>query len=126
MESVIAITGAYERGHGSEILSLPEVIGSGGTGIVRLFESAALRANRSMSKFSPLFSQKPIETLYGSLKSLRPITLQLVSGSDLEPVWDYLVKQYHYLSYRKLFGHRLKEGLFGVRSRIISFVYLCS
>jgi hypothetical protein len=61
-----------------------------------------------MSTFSPLFSPKPIETLCGSLKSLRPITLELVSGSDLEPVWDYLVKQYHYLGYQKLFGHRLK------------------
>ncbi len=105
MESVIAITGTHERGHG---LSLPEMMGSGETGMVRLFESAALRANRSMSKFSSLFSQKPIETLYGSLKSLRPITLQLVCGSELEPVWDYLVKQYHYLGYQKLFGHRLK------------------
>src|SRR4030066_1189414 len=108
MESVIAITGAYEKGHGLEILSLPEVLGSGGIAMVRLFEGAALRANRSMSKFSPLFSQKPIETLCGTLKSLRPITLELVSGSGLEPVWDYLVKQYHYLGYQKLFGHRLK------------------
>jgi SRSO17 transposase len=107
MESVIAITGAYERGHGS---SLPEMMSSDETGMVRLLESTglSLRANRSMSKVSPFFSQKPIETLYGSLKSLRPITLQLVSGSDLEPVWDYLVKQYHYLGYQKLFGHRLK------------------
>src|SRR4030067_295342 len=108
MESVIAITGAYERGHGLEILSLPEVLGSGGIAMVRLFESTALRVNRSMSKSRPLLPQKPIETLCGTLKSLRPITLELVSGSDLEPVWDYLVKQYHYLGYQKLFGHRLK------------------
>ncbi len=105
MESVIAITGAYERGHG---LSLPETMSSGRTGMVCLFESTVLKANRSMSKFSPVFSQKPIETLCGCLKSLRPITLQLVSGSDLEPVWDYLVKQFHYLGYQKLLGHRLK------------------
>jgi SRSO17 transposase len=108
MEFVIAITGAYERGHGLEMSSLPERIGSGGTGVVRLFESTPLRANRSMSKLSPFFSQKPIGTLCGSLKSLRPITLELVSGSELEPVWDYLVKQFHYLGYQKLFGHRLK------------------
>ena len=106
MESVIAITGAYERGHGLEILSLP--VGSGGTGMVRLFESTALMANRSMSNVSDPFFKKPIETLVGTLKSLRPITLELVSGSDLEPVWDYLVKQYHYLGYQKLLGHRLK------------------
>ena len=107
MESAIPITGAYERGHGS---SLPEMMSSGETGMVRLLESAglSLRANRSMSKVNPFFSQKPIETLYGSLKSLRPITLQLVSGSELEPVWDYLVKQFHYLGYQTLFGHRLK------------------
>jgi SRSO17 transposase len=84
------------------------MMGSGETGMVRLFESADSEANRSMSKVSPVLSQRPIETLYGSLKSLRPITLQLVSGSELEPVWDYLVKQYHYLGYQKLFGHRLK------------------
>jgi SRSO17 transposase len=105
MESVIAITGAFERGHG---LSLPEMMGSGETGMVRLFESAGLWANRSMSKVSSLFSQRSIETLCGSLKSLRPITLELVSGCELEPVWDYLVKQFHYLGYQKLFGHRLK------------------
>jgi SRSO17 transposase len=54
------------------------------------------------------FFKKPIETLFGTLKSLRPITLELVSGTDLEPVWDYLVKQFHYLGYQKLLGHRLK------------------
>ena len=108
MESVIPITRAYERGHGLEIVSLPEVIDSGGTGMVRLVESAALKASRSMSNVSDPFFKRPVETLYGTLKSLRPITLELVSGSDLEPVWDYLVKQYHYLGYQKLLGHRLK------------------
>jgi SRSO17 transposase len=105
MESVIAITGANERGHG---LTLSEMMGSGETGMLRFFEGAGLRANRSMSKSSVLFSPKPTGSLCGGLKSLRPITLQLVSGSDLEPVWDSLVKQYHYLGYQKLFGHRLK------------------
>jgi hypothetical protein len=108
MESAISITGAYERGHGLEMLGLPDVIGSGGKGMVRLFESTALRVSRSMSDFIHPFFKRPVETLWGSLKSLRPITLELVSGSDLEPVWDYLVKQYHYLGYQKLLGHRLK------------------
>ena len=108
MESAISITGAYERGHELDILILPDVIGSGGKGMVRLFESTALRASRSMSNVSDAFFKRPVETLFGSLKSLRPITLELVSGSDLEPVWDYLVKQYHYLGYQKLLGHRLK------------------
>jgi SRSO17 transposase len=108
MESVIAITGAYERGHGLENLSLPEVIGSGGEGVVRLFESPALRDSRFMSKFNSRFLKKPVETLCGNLKSLRPVTLELVSGSILESVWDNLVKQYHYLGYQRLLGHRLK------------------
>src|SRR3990170_8538451 len=108
MESAISITGAYERGHGLEISSLPEVIGSGGRARVRLFESTALKASRSMSNASVPFFKRPVETLFGTLKFLRPITLELVSGSDLEPVWDYLVKQYHYLGYQKLLGHRLK------------------
>ncbi len=108
MESAISITGAYERGHGLEILNLPEAIGSGGKGRVRLFESTALRVSRFMSNVSDPFFKRPAETLFGSLKSLRPITLELVSGSDLEPVWDSLVKQYHYLGYQKLLGHRLK------------------
>lgn len=108
MESAIFITGAYERGHGLEISRLPGVISSGGREVVRLFESIPLGSSRSMSDFIYPFFQRPIKTFLGSLKSLRPITLELVSGSDLEPVWDYLVKQYHYLGYQKLLGHRLK------------------
>jgi len=61
-----------------------------------------------MSDVRVPFFEKPVATLVGTLKSSRPITLELVSGTDLEPVWDYLVKQYHYLGYQKLLGHRLK------------------
>jgi len=108
MESVIGITGAHERGHSLEILSLPDIMSSGGEGMLRLFDNIDLRANRFMSKFSSPLLKQPVETLCGSLKSLRPVTLELVSGSNLESVWDYLVKQYHYLSYQNLLGHRLK------------------
>jgi hypothetical protein len=75
---------------------------------VRLVESAALRMSRFMSNTGDSFFKSPDEILVGSLKRLRPIGLELVSGSHLEPVWDYLVKQYHYLGYQKLLGHRLK------------------
>ena len=61
-----------------------------------------------MSNLTIPFLRKPPETLFGTLKSLRPITLELVSRTDLEPLWDYLVRQYHYLGYQKLLGHRLK------------------
>ncbi|MBM4305922.1 MAG: DUF4338 domain-containing protein [Deltaproteobacteria bacterium] len=107
MESAIPITGAYERGNGLET-GLLEALYSGGTGMVRLFRGGDLKGSRPMSNISVPFFKKPVETLFGTLKSLRPITLELVSGTDLEPVWDYLVKQYHYLGYQKLLGRRLK------------------
>ena len=44
----------------------------------------------------------------GKLKDFAPIAVQAVSGSDWEPLWDQLVRNYHYLSYQKLLGHRLK------------------
>lgn len=109
MESVIPITGAYERGHGFGDFHPPEwMIRSGGEGVLRPFDSTDLRGTGFMSKFISPFLQKPFEIFQGTLKSFRPVTLELVSGSDLEPVWDDLVKQYHYLGYQKLFGHRLK------------------
>ena len=44
----------------------------------------------------------------GDLKALPAISLLLASGSQFEPLWDQLVKNYHYLGYRNLLGHRLK------------------
>ena len=48
------------------------------------------------------------EPVVGSLKDLGLISLKLVSWTKLEPFWDYFVRRYHYLSYRRLLGHRLK------------------
>jgi SRSO17 transposase len=61
-----------------------------------------------MSNSTSFNFDTPHEILAGSLKSFRPVTLELVSGSEWEPSWDGLVKEYHYLSYQRLFGHRLK------------------
>ena len=46
--------------------------------------------------------------LCGDLQAWRPLTIQVVSQSPLEPLWDALVRRYHYLGYQKLLGHRLK------------------
>lgn len=46
--------------------------------------------------------------LRGVLHDVPPITLQAVSGTEQEPLWDHLVCRYHYLGYRKLLGHRIK------------------
>jgi SRSO17 transposase len=107
MESAIPSAGAYERGHGVESLYRPEGgAPSGGRGFIRPIAGSDSMSIKS--PFSAFHREEPYKLLWGSLKSFRPVTLELVSGSELEPVWDYLVKQYHYLGYQKLFGHRLK------------------
>ncbi len=51
-----------------------------------------------------------IETrpLAGNLRDFQPIIISLVSNTDLEPVWDYMVKTYHYLGYHQMIGPRIK------------------
>jgi SRSO17 transposase len=49
-----------------------------------------------------------VSPICGALQAWRPLTLQVVSQAPLEPLWDQLVRGYHYLGYQKLLGHRLK------------------
>ena len=49
-----------------------------------------------------------VSPICGDLQAWRPLTLQVVSQSPREPLWDQLVRRYHYLGYQKLLGHRLK------------------
>jgi hypothetical protein len=51
-----------------------------------------------------------IETcpLTGSLKEFQPITIHLVNHTDLESVWDYLVRTYHYLGFNRMIGPGVK------------------
>ena len=51
-----------------------------------------------------------IETcpLTGSLKEFQPITIHLVNHTDMEPVWDHMVRTYHYLGYHRMMGPRIK------------------
>ena len=48
----------------------------------------------------------------GKLSDFAPVKVELVSGSDWEPLWDQLVKRHHYLGYQKLLGHRIKYFAF--------------
>jgi hypothetical protein len=48
----------------------------------------------------------------GELNDFDPISVELVSGSDLESLWDQLVRDYHYLGYQRLLGHGLKYVAF--------------
>jgi SRSO17 transposase len=52
--------------------------------------------------------EEPRRMITESLSSLCQVRVQLVSGCEWEPVWDCLVRQYHYLGYQRLLGHRLK------------------
>ena len=58
----------------------------------------------------PSFGPSPSfpEPLCGPLQSFTPVKLEVVSQSPSEPLWDSLVRQYHYLGYQRLLGHRLK------------------
>jgi len=46
--------------------------------------------------------------IQGAVHTVPPITVEVASHSPAEPLWDRLVRSYHYLGYRKLLGHRLK------------------
>lgn len=59
-----------------------------------------------LTDFQP--SLFPLKSFCGSLQSLAPVRLERVSHSRFEPLWDVLVRQYHYLGYQRLLGHRLK------------------
>jgi len=50
--------------------------------------------------------------LSGRLKDFRPLKILLVNKTAWEPVWDYLVRTYHYLGYQKMIGPRIKYLVF--------------
>lgn len=49
-----------------------------------------------------------VRPLAGSLKEFQPITIHLVNHTDLESVWDYLVRTYHYLGFNQMIGPGVK------------------
>ncbi|MCG2789167.1 MAG: DUF4338 domain-containing protein [Actinomycetia bacterium] len=63
---------------------------------------------------------RPIEA---SLKDIRPIKIEMVRKTSLEPLWDELVRCYHYLSHGKMPGANLKYLAFssGVPVAALSF-----
>lgn len=67
----------------------------------------AIHASR-MIKVTMMREDQAIDTVLGTLATLPPVTVQVVSGTELERAWDRLVRQYHYLGYERLLGHRLK------------------
>ncbi len=52
-----------------------------------------------------LIEQRPMA---GSLREFQPIRIRLVNHTELEPVWDHMVRTYHYLGYHRMIGPRIK------------------
>lgn len=46
--------------------------------------------------------------LSGKLKDFQPLEIVNVNRTRLEPIWDYMVKNYHYLGYDNMIGPRIK------------------
>jgi SRSO17 transposase len=61
--------------------------------------------SKIIAEYSAQIKAKPITD---QLHNLPPVSVKLTSESNLEPLWDQLVRSYHYLGYQKLIGHRLK------------------
>ena len=50
--------------------------------------------------------------LESNLKDIHPLEIKMVNKTPLEPLWDYVVKNYHYLGYERMFGSRVKYLVF--------------
>lgn len=48
------------------------------------------------------------EPLHARLQEVQPLSIEMVSRTEREPLWDLLVREFHYLGCQKLLGHRLK------------------
>lgn len=46
--------------------------------------------------------------LIGKLHEFQPLVVVNVNKTELEPVWDYMVRNYHYLGYDNMIGPRIK------------------
>jgi SRSO17 transposase len=62
----------------------------------------------SRLRIAPDESPPDTSPIQGAVHTVPPITVEVASHSPVEPLWDRLVREYHYLGYQKLLGHRLK------------------
>lgn len=61
------------------------------------------------------YTPEPIE---GAVKDIGPVEIRMVRQTSLEPLWDELVRRYHYLGHRKMPGANLKYLAFAGGSPI--------
>ncbi len=55
-----------------------------------------------------LDKQFNFKVLTGELKEHLPIDITLINDAELGYLWDYMVRNYHYLGYKKMVGPRIK------------------
>jgi SRSO17 transposase len=120
----MASTGTYDRDHGG--LFEYEYSHFMRTGEVRHASPNIHSILDAIQKMPKKIQQQAIhinrEPLISDIKNLLPsISLEQVSHTIHESLWDYLVSKYHYLGYQKLLGHRLKYLAFVDERPIAAF-----
>ena len=81
-----------------------------------------LKKNQNRSK--PLNEIKGIDDspVECSLKSLLPLSLQVVCQTPLEKLWNQLVQRYHYLGHKTVVGSYLKYLVYSNQGRLLSAI----
>jgi SRSO17 transposase len=78
----------------------------------RFISLPPLRARVNRFQYGPKLSDSPVKIdtslIQGNLSSFKPFSLKMVSQGYLEPLWNYLMRRYHYLGYKVLVGSHLK------------------
>jgi SRSO17 transposase len=114
---MMQVNRVIDRGYGSEIFEITGFEGFiAGADIVRpVTDNTSYRMERTNFRHDSISQILPIvdtEPMTGKLSDFAPVTIKLISGSGLEPLWNQLVSSYHYLGYQNLLGHRLKYFVF--------------
>jgi len=107
---MVNINRAIDRGIDSrDIGMLSDKAAFCSTELLRAAHSEALSTTMQQAKTIDEYSaQIKAEPITDKLNNLPPVSVKLISESDWEPLWDQLVRSYHYLGYQRLIGHRLK------------------
>jgi len=66
------------------------------------------------------YKKDPIE---GTVRDIKPIEIKMVRQTSLEPLWNELVREYHYLGHRKMPGANLKYIAFSGSSPLAALSF---
>ena len=58
------------------------------------------------------FAEIDTDLISGTLSDFAPVEIEMICGSNCDPVWNQLVNRHHYLGFQRLLGHRLKYFAF--------------